>query len=159
MRPDDDEHVTMVESLRWQQGYVADAGSPVAALILDAVANDLEAAGPVADVLPAKTRFGDFLGLRVMAAVHLMALERQAPAVALCLPTLGGAPPTESTDVARFQRDVVAARCPPRTSSGSAWGAPRRLTTSAEQRSCVSPWPARTACSRSTCARSGPRAA
>jgi hypothetical protein len=44
-----------------------------------------------------------------MAALHRLALERQAPAVAMRLPTMGGSPPSSPADEAEFRRDVVAA--------------------------------------------------
>jgi hypothetical protein len=95
VRPADEMHVTGRESLRWQRDYVLEAGSPVAALILDAVIADLDADGLLRTVIPERARFGDLIGLRVMAAVHRLALERRAPGVAMHLPTLGGTPPTD----------------------------------------------------------------
>ncbi len=44
-----------------------------------------------------------------MAAVHRLALDREAPRVARWLPTLGGTPPRTSADEEEFRRDVVAA--------------------------------------------------
>jgi hypothetical protein len=48
------------------------------------------------------------VGLRLMAIVHRLAIERRAPGVALYLPTLGGQPPTGAF-VADFAAAVVAA--------------------------------------------------
>lgn len=107
MRPKDDDILPMVEALRWHHEHVAAAGSPTAALIIAAVADDLADAGSLADVLPATTRFGDLPALRVMATVHRLALARRAPAVALFLPTLGGTPPVSEPERAAFRRDVV----------------------------------------------------
>jgi hypothetical protein len=106
-RPQDDDVVAIDEALRRQRGYVMAAGAPVAAMILDAVAGDVAAGGPLADLLPARARFGDFPGIRVMAAVHLLALRRKAPMVALRLPTLGGVAPRSGSERAAFEADVV----------------------------------------------------
>ena len=109
MRPDNDEIVPIVDALRWQREYVQAAGSSTAALVLEAVARDIESGGSLGDLVPATQRFGDLPGLRIMAAVHRLALDRAAPAVARWLPTLGGTPPRTSTDEEAFRRDVVAA--------------------------------------------------
>ena len=103
----DDDRVPLVEALAWQREYVTAAGSPTAAEILRAVADDVAAGGLLASLLPATVRFGDLPGLRIMAAVHRLALDRRAPAVALHLPTLGGTPPRSAADRAAFRRDVV----------------------------------------------------
>ena len=97
----------MVATLQWQREYVTAAGSPIAALVLQSIIDDLESGGGLAHILPATTRFGDLLGLRVMAAVHRLALDRQAPGVALHLPTLGGDGPQGRSAQARFGREVV----------------------------------------------------
>ena len=99
----------MVESLRWQREHVTAAGSPVAALILETVIDEVQAGGALGGKLPSETRFGDMLGLRVMAAVHLLALQRRAPRVALHLPTLGGRAPRDGSEQAGFRRAVVEA--------------------------------------------------
>lgn len=109
MRPHNDDVVSILDALRWQHEYVTAAGSPTAALVLDAVARDIAAGGPLGDLVPASERFGDLPGLRVMAAVHRLALDREAPDVARWLPTLGGMPPRTSADEEAFRRDVVAA--------------------------------------------------
>ena len=108
-RPDDNERVTIVEALVWQRAYVLEAGSPVAARILDAVIESVEAGGPLREILPTRARFGDLVGLRVMAAVHRLALERRAPGVALHLPTLGGQPPSpvQESDFANAVVDAL----------------------------------------------------
>lgn len=63
--------------------------------MLDAVRDDQ----PTLALLPRTTRKGDLIGLRVMAHLHRLALERRAPALAIHLPTLGGTAP--QTDRAR----------------------------------------------------------
>jgi hypothetical protein len=88
--------------------YVKGAGSPVAAAILEAVHEDLITDGQLVELLPSEVRFGDLVGLRIMAAVHRLAITRVAPLVALHLPTLGGTPPT-AADERTFASAVVAA--------------------------------------------------
>lgn len=107
-RPDDDAVVDTTQTLAWQARYCRQAGSPVAAAILDAVRDDVAAGGPLAGQLPESVRFGDLVGLRVMAAVHRLALERRATKVAMCLPTLGGTAPMAGTTAAQhFAANVV----------------------------------------------------
>jgi hypothetical protein len=106
VRPADDMYVTGRASLRWQRDYVLEAGCPVAALILDAVIADLDADGLLRTLIPERVRFGDLIGLRVMSAVHRLALERRAPRVAMHLPTLRGTPPTDLGE-ADFRAAVV----------------------------------------------------
>jgi hypothetical protein len=106
-RPFDDEIVPMDRALRLQREYVLAAGSPVAGLILQSVADDIVSGGDLAAVLPASARFGDFPGLRLMACVHRLALERRAPRVALRLPTLGGIAPQYASERMSFRADVV----------------------------------------------------
>lgn len=109
MRPHDDDPVTILDALRWQHDYVTSAGSSTAGLILDAVVRDIECGGELSGLMPAVQRFGDLPGLRIMAAVHRLALDREAPAVALWLPTVGGTPPLSSADEDTFRREVVSA--------------------------------------------------
>jgi hypothetical protein len=109
MRPDDDDVVPILEALRWQREYVLAAGSTTAALVLEAVGRDIESGGGLGDLVPVAQRFGDLPGLRIMAAVHRLALDRAAPAVARWLPTLGGIPPRSSADEEMLRREVVAA--------------------------------------------------
>lgn len=106
-RPLDDDVVPLAVALQWQREYVVEAGSPTAALILTAVMDDLAAGGILATVLPRSARFGSLPGLRIMAAVHGLALQRRAPTVAMFLPTLGGRTPTSVRDSAAFARAVV----------------------------------------------------
>jgi hypothetical protein len=108
-RPQDDALVPMVTALRWQRDVVAAAGSPVAAEILQAAGDDALQGGVLAAELSGDVRFGDFPGLRVMSAVHRLALERQAPRVAMRLPTLGGTAPVTAGDRAAFRREVISA--------------------------------------------------
>ena len=99
----------MGDALAWQRQYVEESGAPTAGLILGAVLADLRAGGPLAGLLPPRVRFGDLPGLRVMGAVHRLALDRQAPEVALSLPTVGGRGPDSPSEGAAFARAVVRA--------------------------------------------------
>ena len=105
----DEPRVPITEALEWQHDYVRRSGSPTAALILRAVIDDLEGAGPMNEVLPAQVRFADLPGLRVMAAVHRLALDRRVPTLALWLPTLGGRGPRTPADEGMFGREVIRA--------------------------------------------------
>lgn len=109
MRPHDDAVVDSRDALIWQREYVVAAGSPTAALVLEAALEDLDSGGALAGLLPPRTRFGDLPGLRVMAALHRLALDRRAPEVALWLPTLGGQPPETTAQRSAFRRAVRAA--------------------------------------------------
>jgi hypothetical protein len=100
VRPHDDMRVSPDEALEWQRDYVEKAGSPVAALILEAAIDALDNGSWLRSHFDERLRFGDLMGLRVMAAVHRLALERRAPLVALHLPTLGGHAPSGDARVA-----------------------------------------------------------
>lgn len=104
-RPADDDLVQLVEALAWQEQYCANRGSPIAARICQTVA--LASHGVLRDELPEQVRFGDLIGLRVLAAVHRLALERQAPQVAIHLPTLGGTPPADTRTWQAFDTAVI----------------------------------------------------
>lgn len=108
-REDDDAEVTIVDALSWHADFIRAGGSPVAALITDAILDDVRSGGPLAGALPERVRFGDLVTLRVMAAVHRLALERRAPRVAMHLPTLGGSPLRLESDIAAFRAAVVEA--------------------------------------------------
>jgi hypothetical protein len=96
-----DEVVPIEAQLDWQERYCRAAGSPTSAEILRAVINDLNGPRSLSTVLRSHTRFGDLIGLRIMAAVHLLAIERRAPAVAIFAPTLGGVAPSRCSDPSR----------------------------------------------------------
>lgn len=84
-----DATVTMESALRQQRDSCAALGSPVAAQCLDAVL----ASEPVMALLPTTARAGDLPGLRVLACLHRLAIERAAPALVAFFPTLGGSGP------------------------------------------------------------------
>ena len=99
-RPDDDTEVDTAWAIRWQADYCRQANAPVAGAACDAVADDLTAGGPLTERIPATTRFGDWIGLRVLGLTHRLAIERAAPGVAVCAPTLGGSSPFTAPDPA-----------------------------------------------------------
>jgi hypothetical protein len=78
--------------LRRQAAWCVELGSPLYASLLESAADDLEMGGPVADVL------SDFeeepgaaaLALRLMGAVHRLALEDVVPDLAIRYPSTGG---------------------------------------------------------------------
>jgi ADP-ribose pyrophosphatase YjhB (NUDIX family) len=57
----------------------------------------------------ADARVGDMIPLRILSAVHRLALAREAPEVALYLPTSGGSPPRDAADRERLRRAFLAA--------------------------------------------------
>ena len=99
--------VPLSTALAWQRDYVVGAGAPTAGLVLESIRADVLSAGPLAGVLPSTVRFGDLPGLRIMATVHRLAIERRIPAVARWLPTLGGHSPCTAADEGTFGRAVV----------------------------------------------------
>ncbi len=80
--------------LRAQADACAELGSPLYAGLLTAVAADVLAGGPAADVVAGHEHDpeGWVIGLRLMGAVHRLVLERRAPALALYFPSVGGTP-------------------------------------------------------------------
>lgn len=65
---------------------------------------------PLASLLApyADARVGDMVPLRLLSAVHRLALEREAPEVAIYLPTVGGTAPTTDEQRAALQRAFLA---------------------------------------------------
>ncbi|NBU30339.1 MAG: DUF2332 family protein [Actinobacteria bacterium] len=81
----DDDVVTFDESLQWQVRVCENAGAPVSAAVLRAIgtcAMEMH--------MPEVVRFADFIPLRLLAAMHALALDRRASFLALMLPTVGG---------------------------------------------------------------------
>ena len=107
----DHEIIDTVSALRWQADYCRSKGSPIAAAVCDAVADDAGRGGATRAVLTEKVRAGDWIGLRVMGLVHRMAIARRAPGVAVHAPTLGGTSPFAAADpdtaLAAFAAAVV----------------------------------------------------
>lgn len=56
----------------------------------------------------ADARVGDMIPLRLLAAVHALALARQAPEVAIYFPTAGGVAPRDDADRERLRRAFLA---------------------------------------------------
>lgn len=65
---------------------------------------------PLASLLApyADARVGDMVPLRLLSAVHRLALQREAPDVAISLPTTGGTAPRNDADRARLRRAFLA---------------------------------------------------
>jgi hypothetical protein len=76
----------------------ASAGSPLYADLCRSASLDLAAGGRLTKILAPwdEARDGDFLALRVLAAAHRLVLERQAPALALWFPSVGGSAPVDA---------------------------------------------------------------
>ncbi len=77
-----------------QQAGCALAGSPLYAVVLEAVGADLASGGPSAGILApvADARFGDAVLLRLLAGVHELVLDGSVPALAAHYPSAGGTP-------------------------------------------------------------------
>ncbi len=56
----------------------------------------------------ANARVADMIPLRLLSAVHRLALAREAPEIALYLPTTGGTPPRDEADRERLRRAFLA---------------------------------------------------
>lgn len=112
-RPSDDTVLTVDEALAWQADFCRGQDAPVTAVMLDAARAGRQSGGPLAALLPATVRFGDLVPLRILAALHRLALERHAPALAMHLPTVGGTSPflarNRSGALAALEQAVVGA--------------------------------------------------
>ncbi|MCU0273002.1 MAG: DUF2332 domain-containing protein [Acidimicrobiales bacterium] len=112
-RPSDDTVLPIDEALDWQADFCRGQDAPVAAAMLDAVRTGRQPGGPLVALLPESVRFGDLVPLRILAALHRLALERQAPGLALHLPTVGGTSPflarNRSRALVALEQAVVAA--------------------------------------------------
>jgi hypothetical protein len=78
--------------LRWQAQSCAQLGSPLYASLLESAATDLEAGGPVWDVLAGYEAEHEWaaLALRLMGAVHRLVLDESLPELAPHYPSVGG---------------------------------------------------------------------
>jgi hypothetical protein len=94
VRPDQPGVGALLETIENQRSGCELAGSPLYADLLDAVAVDVAAGGVCAPLLAplATAPFGDAVILRLLAAVHLLVLEGEAPALAAHYPSVGGTP-------------------------------------------------------------------
>ncbi|MBX3286301.1 MAG: DUF2332 domain-containing protein [Actinobacteria bacterium] len=93
-RPDQPGVGALLETIENQRLGCELAGSPLYADLLDAVADDVVADGPCAGLLAplAGARYGDAVLLRLLAAVHELVLEGEAPELAAHYPSAGGSP-------------------------------------------------------------------
>lgn len=82
----------VLESFARQRDACADAGSPFYATLLAGCIADIEADGPVADVVQDvdDSNVPPLLPLRFLGGVHRLVLERQAPRLALHYASVGG---------------------------------------------------------------------
>jgi len=110
----------VADRLREQAEGCRGGGSPLYASLLTASADDVDAGGPVFDVLGDRVGepAGNALALRFMAAVHRQVLLGAAPELDAVYPTRGG----DSSDLTRawtaFQSAVAGARDELRASMG-----------------------------------------
>ena len=98
---------------RWQARGCERLGSPLYADLCRRAADDVEAAGPLLDVLAGHEHdpLDSMLQLRLLGAVHRLALRGEAPVLAACYPSTGG---EATADVAwsAFRETVAAQREP-----------------------------------------------
>ena len=85
---------TLLETIETQRFGCELSGSPLYSEVLDAVAHDVASDGPCAALLDplAEAPFGDAVLLRFLGALHLLALDGRAPALAAHYPSTGGTP-------------------------------------------------------------------
>ena len=106
---DADAHITLAQSFAWQEARCAASGSHVAAALLRACADWARHNGEQFGIPSQSVRFGDHVPLRVMAAVHCLALTRDEPALGMYFPTLGGHAPVDANRFNGFRELVTAA--------------------------------------------------
>lgn len=85
--------VDLVGAVRLQARTCRDHGSPMYGDLLEEVARDVEAGGPLADVLTGHAGddpVADALALRLMGSAHRLVLERRAGDLAAFYPSVGG---------------------------------------------------------------------
>lgn len=84
----------LLETIETQRFGCEMSGSELSSDILRAVARDVADDGAIAEVLRpvASAPFGDAVLLRLLAALHLLVLDGQAPALARHYPSVGGRP-------------------------------------------------------------------
>jgi hypothetical protein len=80
------------EQFRWQADAARALGSALYGVILDRCADDVDAGGPVADILVnhLDRHRGDAIALRMLAGVHALVLTGKAPDLAAYYPSAGG---------------------------------------------------------------------
>lgn len=86
--------LSLVEVFTLQAAACAEMGSPMYAELLTRCASDLEAGGPMSEVLSGQTEQEvpptAALALRLLGSVHRLVLERRAGALAAYYPSVGG---------------------------------------------------------------------
>jgi hypothetical protein len=86
--------VSIPEQMRGQAEWCERLGSPLYAFLLERLAEDYEAGGPVRPQLDAQAAddvpFGSMLQLRLMGSLHRLALDGTAPELAAAYPSTGG---------------------------------------------------------------------
>jgi hypothetical protein len=103
----------LVENLRLQAVGCNHLGSPFYAALLELMADDVEAGGPVSTLLEphAEESFSAAYPIRLLGGVHRMVLSGDAPALAAHFPTTGGDGDVDAMWPA--YRDLLAARPEP----------------------------------------------
>ena len=83
---------TLEDRFRLQAGQCRETGSALTATLLEGAADELDAPGPVRDLLGplADDPPGSVPSLRFAGALHRLVLERRAPGLALHYPSVGG---------------------------------------------------------------------
>jgi hypothetical protein len=83
---------TLATRFRWQAGWCDALGSPLWGEMLRRGADEIEAGGPLWQVLSGSEADPEesMVQLRLMGALHRLALAGEAPELAACLPSTGG---------------------------------------------------------------------
>jgi hypothetical protein len=107
-----DDRTGLAAQLERQARDCAGIGSALYADLCAAASLEIAAGGPLARLLEpwSDERDGALLPLRLLAAAHRLVLEREAPALALWFPSVGGAAPTDGagrTACFRAWRDAL----------------------------------------------------
>jgi len=108
-----DDAVHLAEELRLRAAIAASLGSDFYDGMLRAMADDAEAGGPVGVAFApyADRPFDDGIVLRVLGALHSLALDGTEPALAAHYPTTGG--DGDAVAAARAVGEVLSRPCPP----------------------------------------------
>jgi len=106
-----DEAVPLDEALTSQAQSCLELGSPLSHDVLLALREASAPGGELAAFLAdhRSVRGGDLIGLRLLAAAHRLVLSRQAPALAIHYPTVGGTAPTDDASRAAMGAALIAA--------------------------------------------------
>jgi hypothetical protein len=104
-----DARESIASRFRWQAEWCERLGSPLYADLMVRAADDIEAGGPLWEVLEGheSDAYESMLQLRFAGAVHRLVLAGRAPELAACYPSAGGEAAAEETW--RAFRDTVAA--------------------------------------------------